>query len=126
MRDLTKPGAAGTPPALPKGLAFDIADLLLVRSWAGLHNCRISIQLDHGVDGEEYEEVIALHTGTSPLCQSIIWRNAEAVFIQPLIGRSQRHASLAEALESIALQLPSVVTHMSVVTDITATVWPTE
>ena len=48
MRDLTKPGAAGRPPALPKGLAFDIADLLLVRSWAGLHNCRISIQLDHG------------------------------------------------------------------------------
>jgi hypothetical protein len=120
MRDLTKPDATGASPALPKGLSFDIADLVLVRSWGERHNCRTLVQLDHGADGEEYEEVIALHTGTSCLCQSIMWRNAEAVFIQPLIGRSRRYASVAEALESFIFKPPIVLT------DITAKVWPTE
>jgi hypothetical protein len=39
-------------------------------------------------DGEQYEEVIALYTGT-------MWRDAAAVFLQPLIG------PVAKALESL-------------------------
>ena len=52
------------------------------------------IRLDHGVDGEQYEEVIALYTGTSSQRHLIMWRDAAAVFLQPLIG------PVAKALES--------------------------
>jgi hypothetical protein len=106
-----------TPSNLPNGLAFEIADLVLIRSWADLLGSRMLIRLDHGVDGEEYEEVIAFPTGMSSLRQLIMWRDAEAVFVQPLIGRRQRYGSVAEALESLIFK-PFVLT------DITATAWP--
>ena len=54
------------------------------------------IRLDHGVDGEQYEEVIALYTGTSSQRHLIMWRDAAAVFLQPLIGQT-----VAKALESL-------------------------
>jgi hypothetical protein len=38
MRDLTKRGTIADP---PKGLAFEIADLLLVRQWAERHDLRM-------------------------------------------------------------------------------------
>ena len=47
------------------------------------------IRLDHGVDGEQYEEVIALYTGTSSQRHLIMWRDAAAVFLQPLIGQTR-------------------------------------
>ena len=77
------------------------------------------IRLDHGPDGEEYEEVIALYTETSSQCHLIMWRNAAAVFLQPLIGQKQRYGSVAKALESLDLK-PRIV-----LTDITASSWPT-
>ncbi len=113
MRDLTRRGARG----MPKGLAFEIADLTLIRQWADAHDCRMALRLDHGADGEEYEEVIAIHTGTSSRCQLIMWRNVAAVFVQPLIGRLQRYRSVAQALKNMDLK-PRIV-----LTDITATSW---
>jgi hypothetical protein len=60
MRDLTKRPTLAVP---PKGLAFEIADLLLAREWAERHNLRMLIRLDHGAAvGEEYEEVITFQT----------------------------------------------------------------
>ena len=99
MCNLSKRGAEASP--LPKGLAFEIVDLLRVRNWADLHVCRMFIRLDHGVDGEQYEQVIALHTGTSSQRHLIMWRDAVAVFLQPLIGQKQRYGSVAKALESL-------------------------
>jgi hypothetical protein len=117
MRDLKMRGTTAAPS--PRGLAFEIAELALMRSWADSHDCRMSIRLDHGADGEEYEEVIALEADTSSHCQLIIWRNAVAVFVQPLIGRMRRYGSVANALDSLDLK-PRIV-----LTDITATSWPT-
>src|ERR1700712_2248618 len=56
MRDLSHFGA------LPKGLAFEIEDLLLVKDWAELNDVRFAVRLDHGLEHEEYDEVIALQT----------------------------------------------------------------
>jgi hypothetical protein len=117
MRDLTKDGGARPPAHPPKGLAFDIADHALVRRWTEGHDCRISVRLDHGTDGEEYEEVIAVHTGTSSHCQLIMWRNSAAVFVQPIIGRMQRYRSVAEALKNLDVK-PRIV-----LTDIIPTSW---
>jgi hypothetical protein len=103
MRDLTKRGATAVPPRLPKGLAFEIADLVLIKGWADCHNFHMSVRLDHGaaVD-EEYEEVITFQTEISPLYRLIMWRNAAAVFVQPLVGRGKRYDSVGDALKSLA------------------------
>jgi hypothetical protein len=120
MDDLTSSGLDASLPCASKGLAFEIADLLLIRSWAVYHHCQMSIRLDHGADGEEYEEVIAFHTRKSPLCRFLMWRNAEGVFVQPLVGRRQRYEAVSTALESLRPK-PRVK-----LTDITATTWPAD
>jgi hypothetical protein len=102
---------------MPKGLAFEIADHILIRGWADFHDLLPVVRIDHGVEGEEYEEAIAFHIGINPLCQLIIWRNEDAVFVQPLIGRMQRYNTVCEALEGLLL------TKCVLLTDITATAW---
>jgi hypothetical protein len=109
------PGGSSRP---PKGIAFEIADLLLIGSWAALHCLGMSVRLDHGAEGEEYEEVIAFRAEINPLARLIMWRNAEFVFVQPLAGRRQRYDSISEALENL---LPE---RSVLLTDITATDWP--
>ena len=79
MRDLIRQGATH----LPKGIAFEIADLLLISKWAELRDSRMLVCLDHGTDGEEYEEVIAFQAEASLLCQFIMWREADSVVLQP-------------------------------------------
>lgn len=118
MRDLTKRGVPAAPSRPPKGIAFEIADLLLIGSWAVLHGLGMSVRLDHGAEDEEYEEVIAFQAEVNPLSRLIMWRNAEAVFVQPLAGRRQRYDTISEALEDL-LPEPRTPT-----TDIVATEWP--
>ena len=109
MRDLTKRPASDA--RLPKGLAFEIADLVLVKSWAELHDFRMTVRLDHGaaVD-EDYEEVVTFRTKTSPLYRSVLWRNEMAVFIQPLVGKVKQYGSVAEALDSLLPKSSVVLT----------------
>jgi hypothetical protein len=87
---------------LPKGIAFDIDDLRLVQGWADSHDVRMVISLDHGVDDEEYEEVISFYPDGSPSCFLSVWRNPGSVFAQPLAGRPLRYRSVSHLLESIA------------------------
>jgi hypothetical protein len=119
MRDLTRPGLT-IPHFGPKGLAFEIPDIILTRSCAAFHEVPMSIHLDHGAEDEEYEEVIALQTGSSPFCRMILWRNADTVFIQPLVGKVRRHGSVAEVLESLLVKQPIILT------DIIAAAWPAD
>jgi hypothetical protein len=44
------------------GVAFEIADLVLLQAWADLHGRRMIVELDHCVDGHEYEEIVAIRT----------------------------------------------------------------
>jgi hypothetical protein len=119
MCDLTKRGVTAAPPHFPNGLAFEIADLVLVRSWTDRHDFRMVVCLDHGAAvGEDYEEVIAFQTKMSPLYRLILWRTAEAVFVQPLVGKAKQYGSVAAALESL---LPK---QGLVLTDIKAAAWP--
>jgi hypothetical protein len=78
------------------------------------------IRLDHGAEGEEYEEVIELQAKLQPHSKTIIWRHTQAVFVQPLPGKRQRYRSLQDALEGL------LASHRGVgVSDIVATTWPT-
>jgi hypothetical protein len=120
MRDLTKRGIAAAPPHLPKGLAFEIGDLTLIGHWADRHDFIALVRLDHGAEDEEYEEVIAFQAGISPFCRLIMWRNAKAVFLQPLPGRRQRYASVADAPRSLVVKQPVILT------DRVAVAWPAD
>ena len=101
MRDLTSRGISAVPSRPPKGIAFEIADLVLIRSWAAFHGLGMSVRLDQGAQGEEYEELIAFRAENDPLSGVAIWRNAEAVFVHPPIGRRRQYNSIAEALEDL-------------------------
>jgi len=119
MCDLTKRGTTAVPPRLPKGLTFEIADLVRIRRWGDCYASRMLVCLDHGAAvGEEYEEVIAFQTGISPLYGFNMWRNAAAVFVPPLVGRGKQYDSAAYAVKRL---LPKP--HFRL-TDITATAWP--
>lgn len=88
-------------PNVPMGLAFEIADLMLLQGWAEYHDVQMVVELDHCVEGEEYEEVIAFYAKDSQLRRWIVWRGATDIVVQPLIGRSCRFGSVAEALETL-------------------------
>jgi hypothetical protein len=93
--------------------------LTLVKHWADRPDFIVLVRLDHGAEDEEYEEAIAFHAGISPFCRLIMWRNADAVFIQPLPARRRRHASVADALRLLVKQ-PIILT------DIVAVAWPAD
>jgi hypothetical protein len=101
-----------------KGLSFRVAELVLIKSWSEANGLNMVVRLDHGSDAEDYEEVLAFHLGASPLCRWIMWRNQNAVFIQPLIGRTQRYQTVAEAFEAMASKRPVVLS------DIKPAGWP--
>jgi hypothetical protein len=88
-------------PVPPTGLSFDISDLVLMQGWAEYHDVRMAVELDHCIEGEEYEEVVGFYTADSPLRRWILWRAAGEAVVQPLIGRSRRFPSVAEALDSL-------------------------
>ena len=90
-----------TTPNIPMGLAFEIADLMLLQGWAEYHDVQMVVELDHCVEGEEYEEVVAFYSKESQLRRWILWRGTSAIVVQPLIGRSCRVGSVADALESL-------------------------
>jgi hypothetical protein len=85
----------------PTGLAFEIGDLVLLKGWADFHGLQMVVELDHWVEGDEYEEVIAFYANKNRLRRWILWRSAEEVVVQPLIGRSLRFACVADAIESL-------------------------
>jgi hypothetical protein len=60
---------------------------VVIREWADRLDFLSVVRLDHGMEGEDYEEIISFHAGVSDHCRMIMWRSAEAVFIQPMIGR---------------------------------------
>jgi hypothetical protein len=88
-------------PNVPTGLAFEIADLMLLQGWAGFHDVQMVVELDHCVEGEEYEEVVAFYAKDSQLRRWILWRGAGEIVVQPLIGRSCRFSSVVDALETL-------------------------
>jgi len=88
-------------PSAPTGLAFEIADLMLLQGWADYHDIQMTVELDHWVEGEEYEEVVAFYARESQLRRWILWRAADGIVVQPLIGRGRRFCSVADALETL-------------------------
>jgi hypothetical protein len=100
------------------GLSFSIAELTLVAGWAEAQGLQMRVRLDHGTETEEYEEVLAFHTTWGRPRRYIMWRDYQAVYVQPLIGRTRRYRSVADAMSTLAP--PRTIA----LTDVVATRWP--
>lgn len=83
------------------GLSFSVPELILARTWSQANSLRMEIRLDHSSGADEFEEVLALRAANGSPCRWIMWRDKDAVIVQPLIGRAHRHASIAEAFEAL-------------------------
>jgi hypothetical protein len=103
---------------VPTGLSFEVEDLVRIVKWADLNNVIVEVRLDHGIAGEEYEEVVAFHTRLSPPCQLMVWRTADSVFVRPLVGVRAQYSSVRDALAGLRLK------QRIALTDIIATSWP--
>ena len=87
--------------ALPMGLAFEVADLVMVQGWSEFHDLRMVVELDYSSEGEEYEEVLALYPQDSAFRRWMIWRDINEIVVQPMMGRAIRFPSVADALDRL-------------------------
>jgi hypothetical protein len=120
MDAFSRQNTIARPRQTARGLAFEIAEHLLISSWAAFHDIPISMHLDHGQGVEEFEEALILTLGTEQSRRVILWRNATAVFIQPLFGKTQQFRSVTQALGSLTGH------EIVALTSITPTEWPKE
>jgi hypothetical protein len=89
----------------PKGFAFDIPDLQMLQRWADAQEMRMVVELDHCVEGEEYEEVLAFYEEGSALRQWTMWRASEHFVLEPMNGPAWRFARLPDLIaELLALR----------------------
>jgi hypothetical protein len=69
---------------VPTVLSFDIPDLILIKDRFAANHLRMVVRLDYGSAVEEYEEVLAFYSGTSPQWHWLMWRTASAVFVRSI------------------------------------------
>ena len=88
---------------LPAGLSFDIRDLFLAQVWAACRAFRMVIELDYRTDdGEEYEELLVFYRPSSAFRWCMAWRSASDIVVQHSDSKTQRFATLTEALEDLS------------------------
>lgn len=84
-----------------EGFSFSIPELMLVAAWAQFHDLSLRIELDWYVDRVEYEEVITLREPGRASPQWLMWRAADRIVLQPVVGRARRFETISEALGAI-------------------------
>jgi len=76
---------------------------MLLQSWAAAHRLLMVVELDHCVEANEYEEIVALYQKDRGYRRWLLWCSLDgAVVVQPLLGRARRFASVAEAIEALS------------------------
>jgi len=87
-----------TPRCILKGHSFAIEHHAAIEDWAARNHYSVVVKVDYGTDEEDYEEVVEFRFGSR--CLFLMWRNAECVVVQPIVGRSRHHDSVLEALNT--------------------------
>jgi hypothetical protein len=85
----------------PTGLSFELADLLLAQAWSEFHELRMTIELDYYAEGDEFEEVLEFYAPNSAFRRWMLWRAADGIVVQPIMGRPIHFITLADALEHL-------------------------
>lgn len=88
-------------PTYRGGIAFTVPELLMLTAWAEFHGLRLVIELDHCIDGAEYEEVAALYSADSQLRQWTLWRAADAIVAEPMVGAGFREPCISDVLQRV-------------------------
>ena len=83
------------------GLAFEIEDLVLLRSWAEQRHLRLIIALDRTLDGAEFEEMLFLTPRHAKRKTLTLWRTQDGIFAQTANGAPRGFATLGELLGDI-------------------------
>jgi hypothetical protein len=83
----------------PRGIAFEIDDLVALRAWANDHGVQMAIELD----SEEYEEILTFQAQRPGLQRWVMWRTGKDVIVQPLIGRPRRFPGVRAMIEAMTL-----------------------
>jgi len=89
-----------------RGHAFPIDELIALRHWAERHAMRLLVELDHCVEGEEYEEVLAFYDRDSALRRWTLWRAADHLVVEPMTGKMARFAHLRATLAGLCALRP--------------------
>ncbi len=83
-----------------KGIAFPLPELVILSAWSEYHDLQMHIELDHCVDGEEYEEIATFYEKGGTIMKWIMWRSPEHVVLQPMLGPTRRFATISDALDA--------------------------
>jgi hypothetical protein len=86
---------------IPKGLSFDVSDLLLVRAWADYHDLRMEVELDFAAERDEFEEIVGLFAPRTGSRRWMLWRSTDGIIAQPMVGRPRMFDNVADALETL-------------------------
>lgn len=86
---------------VPKGLAFDLNDLNEFQTWAAKHCMRLVVELDHHVNGEEYEEVLAFYEEGSALRRWSVWRSHDCFVLEPMNGPALRTHQVTDLMQEL-------------------------
>ena len=86
---------------VPTGLAFELDDLNELLAWAEKHHMRMVVELDHEVEGEQYEEVLAFFEEDSALRRWTIWRSHNHFVLEPMNGPSLRTHLVADLMQEL-------------------------
>jgi hypothetical protein len=98
---MNTPTSSLTLPRPPRGLSFELSDLIMVLGWSEFHDLRMVVELDNYIGDEEYEEILAFYPSDSEFRRWSMWRSNEDIVAQPTVGRAMHFTSVAGALESL-------------------------
>jgi hypothetical protein len=85
----------------PRGLSFELSDLIMVLAWSEFHDLRMVVELDNYIGGDEYEEVLVFYPSDAGFRRWTMWRSNEHIVVQTTVGRTMHFTSVAGALDSL-------------------------
>lgn len=83
----------------PSGQSFSISDLMIAQGWADYHELILTVELDHCIEGVEYEEVLAFYR--HGVRRWAMWRSDAQVVVAGQRRVMWKIESLPDALEAI-------------------------
>ena len=63
----------------PRGRSFEIETLIQVRAWAERRGLHMVVELDHTLQGEEYEEVLSLVPQGRRRSRILVWQDQQGI-----------------------------------------------
>ena len=91
--------------------AFKVPGLMLLGAWCEFRGMRMAIDLAHCMDGAERDEIIVLSEQRSSL-HWMLWRSADGIVVQPMLGMERQLHTISDALESVHSTEPEELTNI--------------